>query len=425
MSGRLLMVGLSHHAAPLDVRARVAVTEASWRTHAPANLGTVLLSTCNRVEVYAWIEGRSQPAVRALHRSLAAAAGVPLSELKPFLKAAVGREALLHLVRVTSGLDSLVVGEEQIRGQVRDALRSAEKWQALPASLRGVFQRAGESARRVRGTTRLGNHPSMAAAGVNVARRALASPLDGELAVVLGAGVMARAAAETLLAGGARVRVLNRTPSHAERTMGSLRGSLEVDSLHALPQALTEAVLVVAATASREPVIQAPEVEAAMAARHGRPLLLLDIALPRDIDPRVRGVPGVSLIDMDDLERYCPVDVSTRQVEQQQAESLAAEEADRLAEWLRFRAMSPAIAELRTFAESIRKSELRRSAPRLRDLTPEQSAAVDALTAGIVNKLMHGPTVALRDAAARPGGNGRSHSRILRLLRPNRGRRTA
>ncbi|HTD80063.1 MAG TPA: glutamyl-tRNA reductase, partial [Chloroflexota bacterium] len=110
MSGRLLMVGLSHHAAPLDVRARVAVTEASWRAHAPADLGTVLVSTCNRVEVYAWIEGRSQPAVRALHRALAAAAGVPLSELKPFLKTAAGRDALLHLVRVASGLDSLVVG---------------------------------------------------------------------------------------------------------------------------------------------------------------------------------------------------------------------------------------------------------------------------------------------------------------------------
>jgi glutamyl-tRNA reductase len=425
MSGRLLMVGLSHHAAPLDVRSRVAVTEANWRAHAPADLGTVLVSTCNRLEVYAWIEGRSQPAVRALHRSLAAAAGVPLAELKPFLKAAAGRDALLHLVRVASGLDSLVVGEEQIRGQVRDALRSAEKWQALPASLRGVFHRAGESARRVRGTTRLGNHPSMAAAGVNVARRMLASPLEGELALVLGAGVMARAAAEALLEAGARVRVLNRTPSHAERTMGSLRGSIEVGSLNALPLALSEAVLVVGATASREPVIRASEVEATMPARNGRPLLLLDIALPRDIDPRVRGVPGLTLIDMDDLERYCPVDVSARQAEQQQAEGLAAEEAERLAEWLRFRAVSPAIAELRTFAESIRKNELRRSAQRLRDLTPEQSAAVEALTAGIVNKLMHGPTVALRDAAARSGGNGRSHARILRLLRPTRGRRTA
>src|SRR5205807_10038956 len=199
---RLLMVGLSHHAAPLDVRERVVIDEATWRLHAPDNVCTVLLSTCNRLEIYAWIDDRAQAQARLVQRRLAKAARIPLAELKPYLKTTVGAEALLHLVRVASGLDSLVVGEEQIRGQVRDALRSAEKWQALPASLRGVFHRAGESARRVRGTTRLGNHPSMAAAGVNVARRMLASPLEGELALVLGAGVMARAAAEALLEAG-------------------------------------------------------------------------------------------------------------------------------------------------------------------------------------------------------------------------------
>src|SRR5919201_836010 len=231
MTGRLLMVGLSHHAAALDIRARVAVTDASWRAHAPANVSTVLLSTCNRVEVYAWIEGRSQVAVRALQRSLAAAAGVPLAELRPYLRTAVGRDALLHLVRVTSGLDSLVVGEEQIRGQVREALRSAEDWQTLPTPLRGIFQRAGESARRVRGSTRLGTAPSVASAGVNVARRALSSDLQGELAIVLGAGVIARAAAEALLAAGARVRVLNRTPANAQLLLASVGGPIEVDSL--------------------------------------------------------------------------------------------------------------------------------------------------------------------------------------------------
>jgi glutamyl-tRNA reductase len=133
-------------------------------------------------------------------------------------------------------------------------------------------------------------------------------------------------------------------------------------------------------------------------------------------------VPGVTLIDLDDLERLCPVDADSRNAEQQRAEVLAADEADRLAEWLRTRSVTPAITELRTYAETIRKNELRRSAARLRGLTPEQIAAVEALTSGIVNKLMHGPTVALRDAAARPGGVGRSRSRILRVLRPTRGR---
>jgi glutamyl-tRNA reductase len=420
--GRLIMIGLSHHAAPLEVRERVAIDEAVWRQHAPKTLSTVLLSTCNRVEVYAWVDQRMPVAVRTLQRGLAAAAGVNPGELEPYLRSRIGHEALLHLVRVTSGLDSLVVGEEQIRGQVRDALRDAEAAGPLPVSLRGIFQRAGESARRIRGGTRLETAPSVASAGVNVAVRALPAGITGQLAIVLGAGVMARAAAEALLGHGARVRVLNRTPAHAERLIAHLGPSVESGALEALPASLAEAVVVVGATASRTPVLSPATVQTALASSVTQRLVILDIALPRDVDPRVRALDGVTLLDLDDLERLCPIDPGIRRAEQERAEVLAAAEADRVARWLQFRAVSPAIAELRTYAETIRKAELRRSAARLRDLTPEQIAAVEALTAGIVNKLMHGPTVALRDAATGPGGGGRSRSRILRVLRPSRGR---
>ena len=419
---RLLMVGLSHHAAPLEVRERVAVDEAAWRLHAPANFSTLLLSTCNRVEVYAWIEGRTRRAARTMMRSLARAAGVPLVEIEPFLTTRNGRDALLHLVRVASGLDSLLVGEEQIRGQVRAALRAGDDGDQLSATLRGVFQRAIESARRIRGSTRLAQAPSIAAAGVSVACRGTPGGVQGQLTVVLGAGVMARASAEALLASGARVRVLNRTPAHAERVMANLRGAIEIDSLHSLPASLREATLLVGATAARTTVVSLSDVEQAMAART-QPLTVLDIALPRDVDPRVRDLLGVTLIDLDDLERMCPVDTPTRHAEEQRAEALAVEEADRLAEWLRYRSVSPAIAELRTYAEAVRTAELRRSASRLRDLTPEQIEAVDALTHGIVKKLMHGPTVALRDAALRQNNVGRSRSQILRVLRPAGGSR--
>ncbi|HEY1294163.1 MAG TPA: glutamyl-tRNA reductase [Chloroflexota bacterium] len=419
---RLLMVGLSHHAAPLEVRERVAVDEATWRLHAPANFTTLLLSTCNRVEVYAWIEGRTQRAARTIMRSLAHTAGVPLPDIEPFLTTRAGREALLHLVRVASGLDSLLVGEEQIRGQVRSALRAGEESEQMSPTLRGVFQRAIESARRIRGSTRLAQAPSIASAGVSVARRATPEGVHGQLAVVLGAGVMARAAAEALVASGARVRVLNRTPAHAERVLANLRGQIEIDSLEGLPVSLREATLVVGATAARTTVVSLSDVTAAMAERT-RPLTVLDIAVPRDVDARVRDLPGVTLIDLDDLERMCPVDTPTRHAEEQRAEALAVEEADRLAEWLRFRAASPAIAELRTYAEEVRTAELRRSASRLRDLTPEQIEAVDALTHGIVKKLMHGPTVALRDAALRQNNAGRSRSQILSVLRPASGSR--
>jgi glutamyl-tRNA reductase len=235
---------------------------------------------------------------------------------------------------------------------------------------------------------------------------------------------MARAATEALLTHGLRVHVLNRTPAHAHRVMGHLGPSVEIDSLEALRGSLADAALIVGATASRQPVLSTEVIEQALGKRGGQPLVLLDVAMPRDIEPSARHIAGVTLIDLDDLERLCPLDADSRHAERHRAEALAVEEAARLTEWLRFRAVSPAIAELRTYAETIRKTELRRSASRLRDLTPDQIAAVEALTSGIVNKLMHGPTVALRDAATRPGGLGRSRSSILRVLRPNRGRTT-
>src|SRR5437763_1292353 len=123
---KLVMVGISHHAAPVEVRERLAIDEPTWRLHAPVNPSTVLVSTCNRVETYAWVNGRIQPATRSIARTVARASGVPLADIQPYLTTRIGRDALVHLVRVTSGLDSLLVGEEQIRGQMREALRSAD-----------------------------------------------------------------------------------------------------------------------------------------------------------------------------------------------------------------------------------------------------------------------------------------------------------
>jgi glutamyl-tRNA reductase len=422
--GGLIMVGLSHRQTPLDVREQVAIDEAGWRASASPTVPTVLISTCNRVEVYGWSSGRVAANLRTLRRGLARAAGVEPGLIDPYLVSRTDRDAVLHLVRVASGLDSLVVGEEQIRGQVRTALQAAETYDPLPVSLRGVVQRASESARRIRGSTRLGTVPSIAAAAINVAARGLQGGLRGQPAVVLGAGVMARAAVESLLAHGARARVLNRTPAHAERLLCQFGGQVDGGPLDQLEQALAGARLVVCATASRTPVVKLAHLEAALARRDAGlgPLVVLDIALPRDVETRAKTLRGVILYDLEDLERLCPVDAGTRHAELESAEVLAAQEADRLMSWLRHRDASPAIAELHEYAEKVRQAELRRSASRLRDLTPQQVEAVEALTAGIVKKLMHGPTVALRDTATRPGNLDRSD--ILRLLRSSSRRRT-
>jgi glutamyl-tRNA reductase len=416
----MIVVGVTHHAASVEVRERLAFEYSRWLECAPAGLPTVLLSTCNRVEVYAWAEGRASVAIDRIERALARAAGLSAGDLLPYLVRRRGRDALVHLVRVASGLDSLVIGEEQIRGQIRDAVRTAHQATRLPASLRGVFDRVAESARRVRGGTRLGSAPSIAAAAVHVAQRSLPD-LRGKHTIVLGAGVMAKTAAHCLLAAGARVTLLNRTPDHARSVSRGMRGDVSVGSLDDLPSVLSDAVLLVGATASRQPIVRTDLLRSAQASRH-EPLIVLDIALPRDVDPAARSLPNVHLIDLDDLERECPVDVSVREAELRHAEMLATAEAERISQWLRLRSASPAIAELRTYGESIRRRELRRSSARLKDLTPEQIAAVEALTNGIVNKLLHGPTLALRDAATRPNGLGRSGSNILEVLRPTHGR---
>ena len=417
----LVAVGLSHHAASIEVRERFAFDYARWLEFAPATLPSVLLSTCNRVEVYAWVEGRGAIAIQRIERALARAAGLALADVQPYLIRRRGRDALLHLMRVAAGLDSMVVGEEQIRGQIREAVRLTSQTTNLPASLRGVFDRVAESARRVRGNTRLGSVPSIASAAIRVAQRTLPMSLADRSAVVLGAGVMAKTAAQCLLAQGARVTLLNRTPEHARAISQGMRGPVRVGSLEDLEATLATAVLLVGATASRQPVVRLETLQTALAGRDD-PLLVLDIAMPRDVEPAVRGLANVRLIDLDDLERECPVDVSVRQAELRHAETLAAAEAERIASWLRLRSASPAIAELRTYGESIRLRELLRSSSRLKDLTPEQLAAVEALTNGIVNKLLHGPTLALRDAATRPSGLSRSRSRILRVLSPKQGR---
>ena len=415
-SGHLVVVGLSHRTTPLELRERLSIQLERWQAVAP--LPSVLLSTCNRVEVYAWAESRPNHLAQQLARALARAAGVAHAALAPHLFTYTGMPALVHLVRVAAGLDSLVLGDRQIRGQVHDACEGARGYSTLQAPIDGIFRRAIEAGRKIRAGSPLGQHPSVAQAALHVARRLLGPDgLEGKSVLVLGAGGMAKAAAETLLAGNARVTLLNRTPQHAARLAESLGPGVRSDSLEALPRLLPDAALLVGATASRQPVVVTRTVADALAGRTEPPLVIVDIAVPRDVEPSVRDLPGVQLLDIDDLEHMCPIDSELRRAEVSAAEHAALDEAARIEQWLRLRAFVPAVVELRQRGEDIRALELRRAGQRLRDLTPEQRAAVDALTGAIVNKLLHGPTVLLRE--------GRSRARvdeILQLHTTSRGR---
>jgi len=421
-SGRLAMVGLSYHTAPIGLRERLAISCDVWQGVAPT-VPTVLLATCNRVEAYAWAPGRTSAGVIALlKQALGRASGVSLTELNACLMTACGRPAVVHLLRVAAGLDSLVLGEEHIRGQVREAYRAARECVALASPLDGVFSRVLEAARRIRAESPLTRHPSVATTAILLAAResaALGQNLAGRSTLVLGAGAMGKAAALALLDLGARVTLVNRTPEHAQHVARMLgRGaSIMAAPLQALPELLAEAALVVGATAARLPVLDEPTVRYAMERRDGTPLLIVDIAVPRDVEPLVRSVPGVCLLDLDDLQRACPASNPAREAELRQLDLRLDQEVAALESWLRVRAIGPAIADLRARADEIRAREVRRSARRLKDLTPAQHQAVEALTQSLVNKLLHGPTVTLREAAQRPATARRSLATLQHVLR--------
>jgi glutamyl-tRNA reductase len=218
------------------------------------------------------------------------------------------------------------------------------------------------------------------------------------------------------------VVLLNRTLERAELLARAHPGPVTVAPLDALPELLVDASLVVCATAARTPLLTRSMVSTAMDRHHGDGLVIVDLGVPRDVEPGVRAVPGVRLLDMDDLEHHCPSTVQQRGESIARVEADIAVEADRIMSWLRLHAVSPAIAELRGQAERIRQRELHRSAARLRDLTPEQHAAVDVLTERLLNKLLHGPTLALRAAAVQPGPRRRKLALVHDILSLDRSR---
>jgi glutamyl-tRNA reductase len=329
---------------------------------------------------------------------------MPLHELAPHLVYAQGTDAILHLVRVTSGLDSLIVGENHILGQIRLAFREAMESSPIPCPLVGIFERSLQAARRVRAESPRGQHPSVATTGVDFAlsvQELRERPRQGLKVLVVGAGVMASSALAHLTALDIPVLLLNRTVAHADQLARRHGSPVTVADFESLPESLGQADLVVCATASRRPVLDLATLRAALNIRPTRPLVVLDLGVPRNVEPSVRSEQRIRLLDMDDLEQLCPVDPAARAEQQTRLEARAVEEAQRIDAWLRVRARAPQIVRLRAHGEEVRSRELQRVATRLRDLSPDQMGAVEELTDRIVNKLLHAPTVALREGSSR------------------------
>jgi glutamyl-tRNA reductase len=395
---RITLVGVSHHRAPVELRERVAMN-LSESAHVAETLGAaageaVCLSTCNRTELYVAhdraLEAGEQ--ARALLLEREAALADTLYELHD-------EAAALHLFRVAAGLDSLVPGEGEILGQVRSAFEVG----AAGPLLGRLFRQALHAGRRARTQTAIGEAP----ASVSAAAAALAQQVFGELRgrriLLVGAGKVSEQAARNLLSRGAEIAlVANRSAVRAQELAG--RFAADPIALDRVEGELASADIVVASTAGREIVVGREQVERALRARRGRPLLLIDLAVPRDLDPEIRDLDGCYLYDIDDLQEVVAATLSGRRREAEAAEVLVAEEADRFRAWLASLDVVPAITSLRAWAEEIRQRELARAEARLGRLTDAERRAVEAMTAQIVNKLLHGPTIRLKEAAAAADG---------------------
>jgi glutamyl-tRNA reductase len=410
----LVVVGVSHKSSPLPVREALAFAKddlpaALARLRAEAGLAEVMiLSTCNRVEVYAAGGSAEAERIASVMRAYAALR----SRLAPILYRLVGEDAVRHAFRVAAGLDSMVLGEPQILGQLKDAYQAAETAGTLGGVLNALRQRSLSAAKRARTETGIGRHAvSVSHVAVELARKIFGT-LDGRRVLLVGAGKMSRLAALRLVREGARATVLGRTLPRTEELAAALGG--RAAGLEDLVPELAQADIVISSTGSPDLVIHRAQVAAARAGRGGRPLFLIDIAVPRDIDPDVRGLSGVFLYDLDDLRSVSEANLRERQREAEAAEALVASEADALAQWQRSQRAVPLLVALRQRGEEIRRAEVEKARRRMGALTAEQERALEAVTTAIVNKLLHAPTVGLKEIAREEGAEGRS--RLVRAV---------
>jgi glutamyl-tRNA reductase len=312
--------------------------------------------------------------------------------------------AVTHLFRVASGLDSAVLGEGEVLGQVRDAWEKARTEGAAGPVLSGLFRHAVEVGKRARAETAIARGTtSVSQAAVEMAVRQLGS-LEGRSMLVLGAGDMGEGIAVALssTAASSRVLVANRTWARAAAVAARVGG--EAIDFGSLGAALEDVDVLLTTTGSPSVLIEASDVAGVMDARE-RDLLIVDIAVPRDVDPAVRRLPGVTLLDMDDLQRFAEAGIAGRRGEITKVETIIAEEVQRYLDAATAREAAPLVAALRERAEGVRQGELARLASRLDGLEDRERQAVEALTRGIVNKLLHEPTVRLKDAAGSPRGD--------------------
>jgi glutamyl-tRNA reductase len=421
MRTELAVVGLNHKTAPAEVREKVAFTAGELK-EALKSLASqfderVIISTCNRTEVYVVLkseDGTTEPWEDKLADFLARPHGLEPRRLRPYLYSHVGLGVVRHLGRVASGLDSLVLGEPQILGQTKEAYRVAVESGAVGKVLHRLFHHTFEVVKRVRSETGIGREAaSIGSAAVKLAGRAF-SDLSDKRALVLGAGDVAELVLKHLLGSGAgEVLVANRNYERAESLAHIFEGRAVRFEDRYLYIAAADVVIV--ATGAQDYVVLPGEVKRLLHERGHRPLLFIDLSLPRNVDPGVGKLEGVSLYDIDQLSGVVEENMEVRCREAKAAEATMDSEAEKLIEWLEAQEeVVPTIRAFRKMADEIRKKELSKALNKLDGISPEAREQIEYLTTTIVNKLVHRPIVRLKEAAEE--GQERDYLRAIQDL---------
>lgn len=394
---QIVVTGVSHASAPLSVRERLVVPE----THVSEELSRlreaadecILLSTCNRTEIYVQC-GHEASGAKLARDWMAARSGLPRAELERHTYVHAHERAVRHALRVASGLDSMVVGEDQVLGQMRRAIAAARNAGTLGFLLDRLGSAALACGKRVRAALNSGQAPSVVSVAVAAAEEVRGS-LAGARVVVIGSGETAALAVATVLARSpARMTVVNRTKESAAAL--ALEHGVSFAVWQELPQLLADADLILGCTSAPHPVLTAEMLADARAGGNGAPCICVDLGVPRDIDPQVAALGGVHLIDIDRVGLAAQQIGDDRRGQIELAETIVVDEVERFMAWWRERDVVPAIVRLREYARGIEEAELNRAFARQPDLTEQQREVIRSLASRITAKLLHEPTVALK-----------------------------
>ena len=395
--------GMNHVTAPVHVREQLALEEEKIREILSDLAGrgvfgeVMILSTCNRVEVYGVAEAPGEARQAAFSR-LGAHRGLALRDIEPMLYTKTEDEAVQHVFRVAASLDSMILGEPQILGQVKESFALAQSSSTVGPLLHALMAQAFTVAKRIRTETEVGRHAvSISHAAVELGRKIFGS-LEGKAVLLIGAGEMAELAAKHLVEQGALpVYVANRTLGRAQELAGRLGGAaVPFDDVYTV---MATVDIVIASTAAPEPIIRTTDVQRVLHARRARPLFFVDIGVPRNVETSVDALDNAFRYDVDDLRSVVDSNLRERQREAQRAEAMITREVERFAARLKEMEVAPTIVSLRDKLESIRRAELEKALSRLSGSDEETRRVMEALSQSIVNKILHAPMVKLRDSS--------------------------